>query len=68
MAALGLHCGTQAFSSCGEWGYCSSWGTGFSLQWLLLLQNIGSRARGLQWLWHMGLVAPQPAEPSQTGD
>ena len=26
-------------------GYSSLWGTGFSLQWFLLLQSTGSRAR-----------------------
>ena len=29
-------------------GYSSLWCTGFSLQWLLLLQSTSSRARGLQ--------------------
>ena len=56
MAALGLHCGTQAFSSCSEWGYCLSWGTGFSLQWLLLLRSTGSRALGLQCLQCVGSI------------
>ena len=30
---------------------------GFSSQWRLLLQNMGSRAHGLQWLPCAGLVA-----------
>ena len=30
---------------------------GFPLWWLLLLQSIGSRAHGLQQLWHTGPVA-----------
>ena len=34
---------------------------GFSLQWLLLLQNMGYRAPGFQQLWHKGstVVAPR---------
>ena len=42
MAALGLRCCAQAFSSCGERGLL----TGFSLRWLLLLQSTGSRSAG----------------------
>ena len=41
LAALGL-CG----SGCSEWGPPSAVGTGFSVQWLLLLQNIGARVHG----------------------
>ena len=37
-------------------GYSSLRCVGFSLQWLLLLQHVGSRAHGLQWLWHAGSV------------
>ena len=32
----------------------------------LSLQGMGSRARGLQWLWLMGLVPPRHVESSQT--
>ena len=39
LAALGLCCCTRAFSS-------SLWCTGFSLRWLLLLWNMGSRHVG----------------------
>ena len=46
--------------------------TGFSLQWLLLLQSMGSRHLGFsncstwaQWLWLMGLVALQHIKSSQ---
>ena len=33
---------------------------GFSLQWLLLWQSTDSRARELQYLWHMGSVVVVP--------
>ena len=46
LAALGLRCCVQAFSSCGERGYSSSWCVGFSVQWLLLLHSTGSRCTG----------------------
>ena len=43
---LGLCCCSGFFSGCGEWRLpCVA--VGFSLQWLLLLWNLGSRARGL---------------------
>ena len=60
MAALGLHCLTQALSACGRWG----------LLFLVELRQLcfmGSRAQAQQ-LWHMGLVAPQHVESSQTRD
>ena len=38
---------------------------GFSSQWRLLLQNMGSRAHGLQWLPRAGLVA-LPVRPTAT--
>ena len=54
LAALGLHCFAQAFSSCGNGVYFLLRYAGFSLRWLLLLQSTGSRhassvvvARGL---------------------
>ena len=43
--------------SCGAWTY--HW-------WLLLLESLGSGSRRLQWLWHMGLVAPWRVEASWT--
>ena len=46
LAVLGLRCCEHSFSSCGKWGYSSSWRVGFSVQWLLLLQNTGSRRVG----------------------
>ena len=53
----GSHCSSQTFSSCGEWRLlfilqC----TVFSLQWLLLLQNTGFQAHGLQQLQHVDLA------------
>ena len=59
LAALGLRCCTRAFSGCGERGLlfftvrglliavASLVAEGFSLQWLLLLWNMGSRRRRL---------------------
>ena len=55
------------FSSCCEWGLLF-----FAVCRLLiavasvLLWSTGSRARGLQYLWHMGLVALQRVASSQT--
>ena len=46
MAALGLCCCTQAFSSCGKWGHSSSRCTGLSLSRPLLLRSTGSRHSG----------------------
>ena len=46
LAALGLRCCARAFSSCGEQGLLLPQCTGFSLQWLLLLQSMGSRRAG----------------------
>ena len=57
------------FSSCSEWGLLF-----FAVCRLLiavasvLLWSTGSRARGLQYLWHMGLVALQHVASSQTRD
>ena len=53
------------FSSCGEQGLLSGYGTGFSLQWLLLLQSMGSRVLRLQQLQHMGSAALQYVGSSQ---
>ena len=46
-------------------GYSSLWCTGFSLQWLLLLQSTGSRAQAQQ-LWRTGLVTLQHVGSSRT--
>ena len=63
MAALGLRCCMQAFSSCGEGGYSSLRCAGFSLRWFLLLRSMGSRRAGFsscgtwaQYLWLTGSV------------
>ena len=42
----------KVFSSRG--GHSLLWCVVFSLQWLLLLQRMGSKACGLQQLWHVG--------------
>ena len=60
LAAQGL------FSSCGEQGLLSSCCVRASgLQWLLLLQGMGSRACGLQKLQHMGSVVGLPGPRAQ---
>ena len=68
-AVLGLHSWTSFSLVAGSGGYFPLKCMGFSLQWLLLLQSTGSRARGLQQLQlpgstaqaqclrHVGLVA-----------
>ena len=43
LAALGLCCCTQAFSSCGKHGCCLLWCAGFSLRWPLLFWSMGFR-------------------------
>ena len=50
------------FFSCGEWGlFLQLRCVGVSLQWLLLLWSMGSRAYGFQQLQHVGsaVVAPR---------
>ena len=49
---LGLCCSGLSFVVIG--GYALLWYTGFSLQWLLLLQSTGSRACMLQYLQLLG--------------
>ena len=67
----------RLFSRCSELGLLFSCGslcsTGFSLRWLLLLWNTGSRHMGLsscsswaQQLWCTGLAAPWQVKSSQT--
>ena len=46
LAALGLRCCARAFPSCGKRGYSLLRFACFSLQWLLLLQSMGSRPAG----------------------
>ena len=56
LAALGLCCQVQDFSSCREQGLLSSWWhMGCSLKRLFLLQSTGSRTHGLQQLQFSGL-------------
>ena len=67
----------QAFSTVASRGYSSFWCTGFSLEWLLLLQSAGSRcmgsgvaAHGLQSMGSAivtGLVAPLHVKSSCPG-
>ena len=71
LAALGLCCFAQDFSSCSERGYSLLWCMGFSLQWLLLLQSTSSRRTGFsscssnaQELWCTDSVAPRFIESS----
>ena len=48
------------FSGCGEQGLPQPWRAGFSLQWRLLLQSVGSGALGLPQLWYQGSVVMAP--------
>ena len=57
LVAPGLYCCTRTFSSCNRQGLLFQC-TGFSLQWLLLLQSTGSRTWAQQ-LWCTGLEAPR---------
>ena len=67
LAALGLHCCTQAFSSCGERRLLVA-----VRRLLLAVASLVAehelQARGLQQLWHTGLVAPQHVGSSWTRD
>ena len=60
LAVLGLQCCVGFPLVAESRGYSSLQCTCFSLWWLLLSQNMGSRARGLQQLWHVGSVAVVP--------
>ena len=59
LAVLALHCCAGFFLAEASRG-SSFWCTGLSLRWLLLLRSRGSRALGLQWLWHEASVAAVP--------
>ena len=50
------------------WGHSSLPCVGFSLQWLLLLPSMGSKAHRRQYLWRTGLVALQHVGSSWTRD
>ena len=43
VCVLGLRCCAHTFSICGHWGYSSLLCMGFLLQWILLLQSMGSK-------------------------
>ena len=47
-AILGVCCLAQAFPTCGKHGLLQLQHEGFSLWWLLLLQNTGSKTHRLQ--------------------
>ena len=65
VAALGLCCCTQAFSSCSMQGLLSAVVCRLTAGWFLLLQSTGSRAQD-QSLWHTGSIAPRHVRSSQT--
>ena len=66
LTALGLHCCT--FSAAVSGG-CSLWGVcGLLIGVASLVEGMGSRMCGLQWLWHMGLVAWRHVGSSWTRD
>ena len=56
LAALGLHCCTQAFSSCGEQGLLFVVVCRLLIAVASLVAEHGLQARGLQYLWHVGSV------------
>ena len=76
--ALGLHCCTQAFSSCGEWrrllSGCGTWAShcgSFSCcraQAHVDAKSLSPRALGLQQLLCTGSVASLHVESSQSRD
>ena len=56
LAALGLHCCTRAFSSCGEQGLLFVAVHGFLIAGASLAVEHRLQVRGLQQLWHVGSV------------
>ena len=66
LAALGLRCCVQAFSSCGERGLLFVAVHGLLTVVASLVAEHGLQARGLQQLWLAGLVAPWHVGSSQT--
>ena len=60
LAALGLHCYMQVFSSCSEWGLLFPVAHGPLMWWPLLLWSTGSRVHGLQDLQHVSSVVVAP--------
>ena len=53
LAVLGLHCCTQAFSSCNEWGLLFIVACGLLIAVASLVGEHKLQAVGLQQLWHM---------------
>ena len=64
---LGLHCCSVFSLVAVRMGYSLLLRAGFSLQWLPLLQSMGSRAQ-VPSLWHMGLFALWHVGSSQIRD
>ena len=60
LAALGLHCYMQVFSSCSEWGFLFFVAHGPRMWWPLFLWGTGSKVHGLQDLQHASSVAVAP--------
>ena len=56
LAVLGLHCCTQAFSSCSEGGLLFIAVRRFLIAVASLVAEHGLQAHGLQQLWHAGSV------------
>ena len=56
MAALGLRCCAQAFSSCGEQGLLFVAVHGLLITVASLVAEHGLQVRGFQQLWHVGSV------------
>ena len=61
LAVLGLHCCPWAFSSCVEWGLCSSFSA-----WASHCGGFSCCGAGAQWLCWTGLLAPWHVESSWT--
>ena len=68
MAALGLYAAHKLSLVAVSGAYFSLRCAGFSLEWLLFSQILGSRACRLQQLWCMGLVALWHVGSSWTRD
>ena len=66
LAALGLHCCTQAFSSCGERGLLFVVVLGLLIVVASLFVEHRLQTSRLQQLWCTGLVAPRQVGSSQT--
>ena len=67
LVALGLHCCSQAFSSCGKQGLSVAVQVLLTVATSLVAEH-RPQARRLQQLRHAGLVAPRDVESSLTRD